>query len=163
VPGDELKPPELWTINTRLKALEDNQKTASDQQRDILHILDGRGQEPGIRQQLRELRHYVEGNPPAVRGIIKELETLNASYLKIHADLNDRYEALQRDVTTRHNNLRTDFDAFVKAQTNANAKREGAWGGARLLWGLLSGAFIIAISILGLLVAIYNSTSAGGS
>jgi chromosome segregation ATPase len=160
--ADELNPRQMWEIVNKLETLDKKLDRADARIEGVVQVLDGVGQQPGIRQQLRELRHYVEGNPPAVRGIIKELEALNASYLKIHADLNERYETLQRELTDRHDKLRSDFDAYVKAQATATAKRDGAWGGAKLLWGLLGGAFLGLITVISLLVAIYNSTSAGG-
>jgi hypothetical protein len=138
--ADDLNPRQMWEIVNKLEALDKKLDRADARIEGVVQVLDGVGQQPGIRQQLRELRHAIEGNPPAMRGVVLEMAALIESQAK----------------------LRRDFEAFVDDQTRASAKREGAWGGARLLWGLLGGAVVVVISILSLLVAIYSATPVGG-
>jgi hypothetical protein len=137
--ADELTPREIAnefrTFNKRLERL-DNRFN------EVMNVLNGAGQQPGMRQQLRELRHYVEGNPPAMRGVIAELEGIKKDHL----------------------DLRKDFEEYVETQGKANARRDGTWGGARLVWTLLVTVITIGLGVLGLLLSIYNSVvTRGGS
>jgi hypothetical protein len=137
--ADELTPRE---IANEIKAFRRELEGLGNRLSEIMNVLNGAGQQPGMRQQLRELRHYVEGNPPAMRGVIAELEGIKKDHL----------------------DLRKDFEEYVEAQGKANAKRDGTWGGARLVWTLMGTVITIGLGVLGLLLSIYNSVvTRGGS
>jgi hypothetical protein len=136
---DELTPRE---IANEIKAFGRRLEGLDNRLNEIMNVLNGAGQQPGMRQQLRELRHYVEGNPPAMRGVIAELEAIK----------------------NNHQELRKDFEEYVETQGKANARRDGTWGGARLVWTLLVTVITIGLGVLGLLLSIYNSVvTRGGS
>jgi hypothetical protein len=135
----ELTPRE---IANEIKAFGRRLEGLDNRLNEIMNVLNGAGQLPGMRQQLRELRHYVEGNPPAMRGVIAELE------------------AIRKD----HKDLRKDFEEYVETQGKATARRDGTWGGAKLVWTLMGTVITIGLGILGLLLSIYNSVvTRGGS
>jgi hypothetical protein len=137
--ADELTPRE---VANEIKAFGRRLEGLDNRLNEIMNVLNGAGQQPGMRQQLRELRHYVEGNPPAMRGVIAELE------------------GIKKD----HQKLREDFEEYAEAQGKANAKRDGTWGGAKLVWTLVGTVITIGIGMIGLLLAIYNSVvTRGGS
>jgi hypothetical protein len=135
VPGDELNPRQLWEIVNKLEALDKKHDRTDLRLEGVIQVLDGVGQQPGIRQQLRELKHAVEGNPPAIRGVIAELKATR----------------------TNHQKLRDDFEAYVDSQGKAGAKRDGIWGGAKTVWTMMGTIVTIGIAMIGLLLAIYNS------
>jgi hypothetical protein len=142
VAGDELNPRQLWEIVNKLEALDKKHDRTDMRLEGVIQVLDGVGQQPGIRQQLRELKHAIEGKPPAMRGIVMELVAINENHVK----------------------LRRDFEAYVDTQDKVGAKRDGVWGGARLVWTLMATVISIGLAMLGFLLAIYNSvTSRGGS
>jgi hypothetical protein len=140
--ADELNPRQLWEIVNKLEALDKKHDRTDMRLEGVIQALDGVGQQPGIRQQLRELKHAVEGNPPAMRGIVMELVAMNDNHAK----------------------LRRDFEAYVDSQDKAGAKRDGVWGGAKTVWTLMATVITIGLGILGLLLSIYNSVvTRGGS
>lgn len=137
---DELSPRQMWKIVNKLDAL-DKKHDATDKRLDsVMQSLDGVGQQVGIRQQLRELKHAVEGNPPSMRGIVLELVTLNENHAK----------------------LRHDFETFVEKQNKENATRQGTIGGAKLVWVIVTGAVTFLGTLLFLLMRIQEALSRGG-
>jgi hypothetical protein len=138
--ADELNTPELWKINQKLETLASTQKELGEQQKNIMRVLDGMGHEPGMRQQLRELRHAIEGNPPAMRGVVLDMSALIES----------------------HNKLRRDFETFVDTQNKASATRQGTIVGVKTMWGLVAGGVVFLGTLFYLLTQIQNAISKGG-
>jgi hypothetical protein len=137
--ADELTPRE---IANEIKAFSRRLEGLDNHLNEIMNVLNGVGEQPGVRQQLRELRHYVQGNPPVMRGIMAELEAIR----------------------NNHQELRDDFETYADTQGRASARRDGTWGGAKLVWTLMGTVITIGLGILGLLLSIYNSVvTRGGS
>jgi hypothetical protein len=130
----------MWEIVNKLEALDKKLDRAEARVEGVAQVLDGVGQQPGIRQQLRELRHAIEGNPPAMRGVVLEMAALIES----------------------HNKLRRDFEAFAEKNATDNAARQGTIGGAKLVWGLIAGGVAFLGTLVFLLIQIQNAVSRGG-
>jgi hypothetical protein len=139
--ADELNPRQMWEIVNKLEALDKKLDRADTRVEGLVQALDGVGQQPGIRQQLRELKHAVEGNPPSMRGVVLELVAMNEEHAK----------------------LRREFEAFVKSQNTANDTRQGTIVGAKTMWGFIAGAVAFLGTLFYLLMQIQNALSRGGS
>jgi hypothetical protein len=137
---------EIWRITEKLRELDLKMGRADTKFDTIMQALNGVGQEPGIRQQLRELKHYIEGNPPAVRGIMKDLEAIHQSYTEMSVRVNAKHDA-----------LREDFDDFVRDYIKDKAKREGTEGGSKTVWALLGSIAIIVLMAIGLIMQAYSA------
>lgn len=137
---DEINPRDLWRLSNQLEALDKKLDSADKRVESVYRILDGVGESPGLRQQLRELKHAVEGNPPAMRGVVIELRS-------IHED---------------HTKLRKDFEEFVDRYNKESAIRQGTWGGAKLLWGLIAGAVVFLGTLVTVLIQIQNALGGRG-
>lgn len=137
---DELSPRQMWEIVNKLEALDKKLDKADNRVEGVVQAIDGIGQQPGIRQQLHELKHAVEGNPPAIRGVVLELRSINES----------------------HEQLRREFEAFVDKQNKESATRQGTIGGAKLVWVIVTGAVAFLGTLLFLLMKIQEALSKGG-
>jgi hypothetical protein len=144
VAGDELNGRQYYELKGLLTDLSNQVKAVSGDTSSIKETLEGKGREPGVKQELRELKQQVEGRPPKYQdGVTYAVALLGEN----------------------HSALRREFDEHVDNQERVEAGRTGRWKGAYTVYAVIAAAlgFLgLAITVLLRIQESINRTLGGG-